>query len=162
MRRAVLAVLGTVAGTALLVGAKLGDGPAADPDTVALGDAGAGQPSTQPSIQPGPGRTKATPTQPAGGSGLHDGTFTGAGKPARQFEIVTVTVTVAGGRLTAATGGCGTASGESRRICTRAVARLQQQALTVQSAKVDAITGATYTSEAYASSLQSAIDQAKR
>jgi len=40
-----------------------------------------------------------------------------------------------------------------------ALPRLQAQTLEVQSADVDVVSGATYTSEGYASSLQSALDQ---
>ena len=40
-----------------------------------------------------------------------------------------------------------------------ALPRLQAQALELQSADVDVVSGATYTSEGYASSLQSALDQ---
>jgi uncharacterized protein with FMN-binding domain len=37
---------------------------------------------------------------------------------------------------------------------------LQSEALTAQSAQIDLISGATYTSDAYAQSLQAALDQA--
>ena len=49
--------------------------------------------------------------------------------------------------------------GKSVRINERAVPRLNSEALSVQSATVDTVSGATYTSEAYAESVQSAIDQ---
>ena len=37
---------------------------------------------------------------------------------------------------------------------------LRSEALTAQSAQIDLVSGATYTSDAYAQSLQSALDQA--
>jgi uncharacterized protein with FMN-binding domain len=37
---------------------------------------------------------------------------------------------------------------------------LTERALTAQSAEIDAVSGATYTSEGYVSSLQSALDRA--
>ena len=37
---------------------------------------------------------------------------------------------------------------------------LRQESLTAQSARIDIVSGATYTSEGYAQSLQSALDQA--
>jgi uncharacterized protein with FMN-binding domain len=49
----------------------------------------------------------------------------------------------------------------SRRINDRAVPVLNSEALTAQSARVDTISGATYTSRGYAQSLQSAIDEAR-
>jgi uncharacterized protein with FMN-binding domain len=50
--------------------------------------------------------------------------------------------------------------GKSIRINERALPELQSEALTAQSARVDTISGATYTSNAYVQSLQSALDEA--
>ena len=54
-----------------------------------------------------------------------------------------------------------TATGSSVRINDRAVPQLNSEALTAQSADVDTVSGATYTSNDYRRSLQSAIDAAK-
>jgi uncharacterized protein with FMN-binding domain len=51
--------------------------------------------------------------------------------------------------------------GKSVRINQRALPELQSEALTAQSAQVDTVSGATYTSNAYAKSLQSALDEAR-
>jgi len=51
--------------------------------------------------------------------------------------------------------------GKSVRINQRALPELQSEALTAQSAQVDTVSGATYTSNAYVESLQSAIDDAR-
>jgi uncharacterized protein with FMN-binding domain len=51
--------------------------------------------------------------------------------------------------------------GKSVRINQRALPALQGEALTAQSAEVDTVSGATYTSDAYVKSLQSAIDEAR-
>jgi uncharacterized protein with FMN-binding domain len=51
--------------------------------------------------------------------------------------------------------------GKSVRINARALPTLRSEVLTAQSAQVDTVSGATYTSDAYALSLQSAIDQAR-
>lgn len=51
--------------------------------------------------------------------------------------------------------------GRSVRINDAAVPRLTKQALTAQSAAVDTVSGATYTSDSYRQSLQSAIDVAR-
>lgn len=53
------------------------------------------------------------------------------------------------------------ADGKSVRINQRALPELQSEALSAQSADVDTISGATYTSDAYVTSLQSAIDEAR-
>jgi uncharacterized protein with FMN-binding domain len=46
----------------------------------------------------------------------------------------------------------------SQRIAESAAPTLRQEALQAQSAKIDTVSGATATSEAYAQSLQAAID----
>jgi uncharacterized protein with FMN-binding domain len=51
--------------------------------------------------------------------------------------------------------------GRSVSINDYAVPRLNREALTVQSAAVDTVSGATYTSDGYRQSLQSAIDAAR-
>jgi uncharacterized protein with FMN-binding domain len=51
--------------------------------------------------------------------------------------------------------------GKSVRINQRAVPQLNSEALTAQSANVDTVSGATYTSDDYHRSLQSAIDTAR-
>lgn len=52
-----------------------------------------------------------------------------------------------------------TESGRDQEINSQAIPMLQQEAMASQSAKIDTISGATYTSEGYIQSLQSAIDQ---
>jgi uncharacterized protein with FMN-binding domain len=51
--------------------------------------------------------------------------------------------------------------GKSVRINARALPTLRTEALAAQSANIDTVSGATYTSDAYAVSLQAAIDQAR-
>ncbi len=48
----------------------------------------------------------------------------------------------------------------SARISEMAGPRLRQEALQAQSAQIDVVSGATYTSDGYASSLQGALDKA--
>ena len=51
--------------------------------------------------------------------------------------------------------------GKSRAINARALPQLRTEALAAQQAKVDTVSGATYTSDAYGRSLQAAIDEAQ-
>lgn len=53
------------------------------------------------------------------------------------------------------------ADANSKRINATAIPRLQQEALAVQSARIDSVAGATFTSDGYRRSLQSALDTAK-
>ena len=50
----------------------------------------------------------------------------------------------------------------SQQICTEAIPMLRSEALSAQSGTIDGISGATYTSEAYTQSLQSALDKLHR
>ena len=51
---------------------------------------------------------------------------------------------------------------KSRRISAAALPTLRTEALSAQSARVDTVSGATYTSDGYTRSLQSALDTARR
>ena len=52
------------------------------------------------------------------------------------------------------------AGAESQQIDAMAIPKLTSEALAAQSARIDAVSGASYTSQGYIQSLQSAIDQA--
>jgi uncharacterized protein with FMN-binding domain len=86
-----------------------------------------------------------------------------AGAPVQQpYGTVQVSVTINGGRITdVRTLAVPLDSGRSQAINSQAAPLLRQEALRVQSARIDVISGATYTSDAYAQSLQSALDQAR-
>ncbi|MEV5713009.1 FMN-binding protein [Amycolatopsis mediterranei] len=110
--------------------------------------------------RPQPSRTAAPPA--SGSSAGGDGTFTGDAADTR-YGPVQVRITVAGGRITDAQAiEYPQESGRDVRINSAAVPELNQETLQVQSAQIDTVSGATYTSEGYQQSLQSAIDQAHR
>ncbi|MCJ1675614.1 FMN-binding protein [Rathayibacter sp. VKM Ac-2929] len=89
-----------------------------------------------------------------------DGTWTGS-SVATRFGAVQVAITVAGGQITEVTAVHLTdKDGRSVSISHRAAPILRQEVLAAQSAHVQAVSGATYTSDGYLTSLQSAIDQA--
>lgn len=88
------------------------------------------------------------------------GTFTGDSVQTR-YGAVQVQITVASGTISEVTALHLTdADGRSVSISNRAAPVLRQEALAAQSAQVQGVSGATYTSQAYLTSLQSAIDQA--
>jgi uncharacterized protein with FMN-binding domain len=186
VRRAILALVGATAGTTLMIGAKLGTRPPVDPgaltagtpaDQAAGGDAaGAAAPTAsitpsvpaagvtasatpKPARPSGATRTTAPPPSAGAGTGLKNGTFAGPAVTER-YGTITVTITVAGGRLTNLTASYPT-NGETGQINANAIPRLRQQALTAQSARIATVSGATYTSDAYKQSLQGALDKAK-
>ncbi|MEV6784497.1 FMN-binding protein, partial [Streptomyces sp. NPDC051098] len=78
-----------------------------------------------------------------------------------QYGPVQVEITVSGGRITAADAvKAPNSDANSRRIAADAVPELNQAAVTAQSAGIDTVSGASYTSKGYITSLQSAIDKA--
>lgn len=108
---------------------------------------------------PTPGATTSAGT--AASASLKDGTFTGSTQSER-FGQVQVRITVAGGKITdVATPILVGNEGRSTQINNRAAPMLRTEVLASQSAQVSTVGGATYTSDAYLTSLQSAIDQAK-
>jgi uncharacterized protein with FMN-binding domain len=91
-------------------------------------------------------------TAPAGKSG----TFSGPAENT-QYGEVQVSITVSNGKITNANG---TLPQGGDSIAQNALPPLNQEVLTAQSASIQAVSGATYTSQGYIGSLQQAINQA--
>jgi uncharacterized protein with FMN-binding domain len=83
------------------------------------------------------------------------GTFTGPDENT-QYGPVQVQLTVANGKITAAND----VQQPADSIGANAVSQLNSEVLTAQSANVQAVSGATYTSQGYLASVQQAVDQA--
>ena len=78
-----------------------------------------------------------------------------------RFGPVDVAVTVAGGKITAVDFVAAPSDrARSREISSQAEPLLRSEALSAQSAAVNLLSGATYTSDGFAQSLQSALSQA--
>lgn len=104
-----------------------------------------------------PSRTQQSASVAAGGT---DGTFTGEAVDTR-YGPVQVRITMSGGKITSAQAvQVPDETSRDVRINNAAVPILVQETLQAQSAQIDTVSGATYTSEGYAQSLQSAIDAA--
>lgn len=106
--------------------------------------------------------TGATATTAAAPSTTSTGARTVTGTAAEtRWGPVQVRVTVASGRITAVdVVQQPDGNGHDREINAQAVPTLVDETLQAQSARIDAVSGATYTSEGYVTSLQSALDQA--
>ncbi|MEU9737344.1 FMN-binding protein [Streptomyces sp. NPDC048002] len=106
-------------------------------------------------------------TDPGAGAGAGDGdagaaearTVTGE-TVTTQYGPVQVRITVEGGKITAAEAVQAPSGGQSTQINGNAVPKLNAAAVAAGSADIDAVSGATYTSNGYKQSLQSALDQA--
>ena len=114
-------------------------------------------PATSPNTTTPSTSTPAAPTK----SGPRDGTVTGQSVNT-PYGSVQVKVTVASGSISEVVAVHLTDVGDqSVEIDNYAVPILRSEVLQSQSAQVSMVSGATYTSEAYLSSLQSALDQMK-
>jgi uncharacterized protein with FMN-binding domain len=131
---------------ALLLGFKAPAGSPAAPPPAALPPAAQVRGTSAPSSPPGPGAKNS-------------GTFTGA-VVQDPYGQVQVQVTLAGGKITNVTAVQLPSQGRSGYISQSVAPILSGEAISAQSASIDTVSGATYTSQAYAQSLQSALDAA--
>ncbi|HVV20151.1 MAG TPA: FMN-binding protein [Pseudonocardiaceae bacterium] len=150
MRRAVLAIVVTVVGLVLLLSFKTHDtSTALTAPPAVLDPSSAGMPST--SAGGAPSKSSGTSTTK---------TVTGDSADTR-YGPVQVRITVSGGKLTAVDAVVyPTESPRDVQINSYAIPQLNQEALAARSAQIDMISGATYTSQGYITSLQSALDKA--
>ncbi|MFF8728573.1 FMN-binding protein [Streptomyces sp. NPDC015171] len=144
VRRVVLATAATVSGVVLLLSLK----PASDP--AAASAAGAA-----------PQQTAAGQESPQGGAQAGSGTVTGDAVRT-EYGAVQVRLTVSDGKITGAAAVQAPKGGLSDQKTQLAVPKLNQEAVAAGSADIDSVSGATYTSEGYKKSLQSALDRMKR
>jgi uncharacterized protein with FMN-binding domain len=151
MGRVIVAIAGTVAGLVLLLSFKT-TGTAARSTSAS---------STPPIVaRATPAAKPTTPTTKKKTTTPTTKTVTG-GVSENQYGPVQVQVTVRGGKVTAVTA-TQYPNGDSRsaQISAYAIPALNQEALQAGSAGIDMISGASYTSESYLASLQSALSKA--
>jgi len=170
MKRIVYALLATVAGVVLLFSYRTS--LEAVPPTAAAGgtsdgsrgsttDGSSGGSSNDSSGSSGSADGSSSGSSGSTSSALKDGTFTGQSVDTR-WGPVQVRITVSAGRIAAADAiDYPMNNGRDQEINRFAIPQLVSETLEAQSAQIDLVSGATYTSEGYTSSLQSAIDQAR-
>jgi uncharacterized protein with FMN-binding domain len=155
MRRAIAAVVTTVAGLVLLLSFKSHAGESATSVVATAPQTPGATASPTPSASESP-----TPTPTTTRKSTKAATYTGDTFDTR-YGPVQVTVTVTGGKLTDVSAvQLPQADRRDIEINNFAVPQLRQEALDAQSANIDSISGATFTSDGYIQSLQSALDQA--
>ena len=162
MKRALLIAGGTIGG----LGAVLtitppqlssttqiaGGIPQVDPSAAPSASATAtAQPTKKPTTAPTAAPTKAP-------SGATDGSFTGDAVTMR-YGIVQVKITVQNGKITDAQA-VKAPTGSNDRYTQMAVPRLREQTITAQSANIQGVSGASFTSYGWYTSLVSAIAKA--
>jgi len=157
MRRVVLALGGTIAGLVMLLSFRTHMGSTAVAGVSGSGGT-AGSGGSTSSGSSSAGAAAAAPVSAGSGTGTvltGDVIMTGYGP-------TQVQVTVNTGKIVKVTVLQHTDDGvNSQMIDGRALPLLNQETLTAQSAKINAVSGASYTSAGYAKSLQSALDKAQ-
>lgn len=176
MRRIVLAVMSTVAAVVVLFGYRTSTStPVSTATAVVAAGSGTASPDVTVTTPAAPRSTSAatagstptaTPATPATTtaaattSTAATKTVTGQTEDTR-WGPVQVAITVSSGKITAvSTLQLPSGNGRDAEINDAAVPILKQETLQAQSATIDAVSGATYTSQGYIASLQSALDQA--
>ena len=153
MRRIVVAVMGTISGLVLLFSYHTSRN---EGSTVVAGPAASG--GSASSSESSNGSSNGSSSGSAGSTA--SGTYTGDSVMTR-WGAVQVQITVADGKITAAEAvAYPQANPRDRQINAYALPVLAQEATKAQSADIDAVSGATVTSDGYIQSLQSAIDRA--
>ena len=168
MKKIVYGILATLSGLVLLFSFRTSLGEAvptdvqpaqAAPSVATPHSAATASASTTPTAS---ASASASPSgaAPAATSGLTDGTFTGSATNTR-YGPVQVQITVTGGKIVDVQAvEYPTDNSRDRQINERAIPQLVSETLDAQSADIHFVSGATYTSQGYLDSLQSAIDQA--
>jgi uncharacterized protein with FMN-binding domain len=166
MRRIAIAIASTISGLVLLFSYNTSTNQkvVSAAGSLTLTPPPASNPSPSPSssgssTSSAPSASSA-PSTPSGSGGGVSGTFNGA--PAdTQFGPVQLQISVSGGKITSVQMlQVPQQTSHDIRINSQAVPILNQEAIHAQSAQIDMVSGATYTSQGYLQSLQSAIDAA--
>lgn len=175
MKKIIYAVLATVTGLVLLFSYRTSldaVAPAANAATTTKattgsGTSGSSSGSSTPSTSSGSDSSGSTSSGSTSSgtattsSGLKDGTFTGQAADTR-YGAVQVAITVSGGTITdVSVPQYPNTERRDEQINAQAIPILISETKNAQSAQIDMVSGATFTSDGYTQSLQSAIDQAK-
>jgi uncharacterized protein with FMN-binding domain len=171
MRRVALALFSTVAGLVMLLNFKthsagMASVPAATAPVVPGTGASAGTSSTAagvsgtPSASASTGASSASSAASSVAQSSASKTVTGDAVDTR-YGPVQIQITVQNGAITSVNAIVYPQnSPRDQEINSFAIPQLNEEALAARSAQIDMVSGATYTSEGYLSSLQSALDKA--
>jgi uncharacterized protein with FMN-binding domain len=154
LRRVTLAAATTVTGVVLLLSLK-----PHTPPTLAQASSPSGQSQSQ---SQSPGSSPSSSPSSSSGSTKSAGTKTVTGDTVQtRWGPVQVRVTVKNGKITDVTAVAYPSDNpKDQEINSYAIPQLRREALAAQSAQIDSVSGATYTSDGYKQSLQSALDSA--
>jgi uncharacterized protein with FMN-binding domain len=173
MKRITYALMSTLTALVLLFGYRTStSSTAASYSTVAIGVSAPSTPSTSASS----GQTTSSAGSPPTGTNASSSTTSGAAAAASTATVaktitgtaaqtrygpVQVQITVQSGKITnVSVIQYPNSNGRDQEINSNALPILVSETIKAQTAKVDMVSGATYTSNGYLTSLQSALDQA--
>jgi uncharacterized protein with FMN-binding domain len=154
VRRVILAVASTITGLVLLLGFKTAS-------TTSPSVPAAIAPSTTNSSSSSTSSSTPSSTSPSAAPSTSTGskTVTGTSVDTR-WGPVQVKITVVNGKITSAQAvDYPENNSRDQEINSVAIPQLQQETISASSAQIDMVSGATYTSQGYIQSLQSALDQ---
>ena len=166
MKRVILSVTATVLGVIALLSFK-----SQSPLTSTGALPSAALPGASSTVPTGGSTTTSAPPDPTAapassaaagtaGASAAAATYVGVAEQTR-YGIVQVKITVSGKKITDVSFAQLTAfDGRSQQINSQAAPILLQETLQAQSAQINAVSGASYTSDGYVQSLQSALDKA--
>jgi uncharacterized protein with FMN-binding domain len=162
--RAVVTLFAVVTGVCLALSFRTPPpgalGTAVAPPPLSSSSVSGSTPAPTPSGAPPSGGSSPAPTSKPAATALKDGTFTGQ-NAANFFGPVQVQVVITGGRITdVKVVQSPNDNPQSAYIASVAMPLLRQEVLQAQSAQINVLSGATYDSQSYAQSVQSALDMA--
>jgi hypothetical protein len=161
MRRVILAIVSTVVGLILLLTFKTHSTSGTGSPPAAVGTPSAGSASGASGSGGGSDAGGGTGTA-GGGTGTAGATTVTGAAASTIYGPVQVQIMVKGGKVTAAKAvEYPQDTPRDSQINAFAIPVLDREAASVGSAAIDMVSGATYTSRGYITSLQSALDQAK-
>jgi uncharacterized protein with FMN-binding domain len=161
--RATVAIVATIVGIFLLFSFQTpatvpaASRPSASGPTATPTSSGQGGPTPTPPA--GTSGAAASPS-PSTAAGYKDGSYTGQDAP-NQYGDVQVKVIISGGKIIDVQALTLPSDRQrSAEISQQAAPLLHDEVVQAQSAQIDILSGATFTSDSYAQSVQSALDQA--
>ncbi len=135
--------------------------PTTSTDTSSTGSSSTGSTTTAGGSTSTSDGSSSTSEASSSSSGGVSGTFTGS-TATNQYGEVTVTVTLENGTITDVQAETTVYEQHSQRFVQLAAPTLREEVIAANSADVNIVSGATFTSQAYLTSLQSALDKAGR
>jgi uncharacterized protein with FMN-binding domain len=161
--RAVVTLAATVVGLILLFSFRTPPSNTLSSGLALLPSRSSASPTSPPTVTPSgaPPSGGNNPSASPSATGLKSGSFTGQ-DVANFFGDVQIQLVVSGGRITDVKALLyPTDRPQSAYISSVAIPLLHDEVLKAQSAQIDIIGGATFTSQSYAQSVQSALDKTR-